>query len=91
MPNYLILNNHTKQIVPTICENLEEAKGILAAFTPNLGRLDASTSKEDFSLVLTDLGEWGIISFEPMDVTGVTLSGIKESPAWKNHMLGERK
>lgn len=91
MKRYMIWNKFTNQTVPSVFDSLDTALSVLKPMVPNLENLADTTSKDEFEFITKDLDEWEIISIEQTGVTSEMLSGIKESPAWKTHMLGERK
>ena len=85
MARYMIWNKFTNQTIPSVFDNLDTALSVLKPLVPNLENLVDTTSEEDFNFVLKDLDEWEIISFKPTGITGVQVSGIRESPAWKTY------
>ena len=91
MKRYMIWNKFTNQTVPSVFDSLDAALSVLKPMVPNLRNLAKTTSEDDFNFILKDLDEWEIISVEQTGITSEMLSGIKESPAWKTRMLGERK
>ena len=85
MAYYMIWNKHTNQIVPTTFDNQKKAEETLKAMVPDLKFLDSRISEGDFEITLRDLMDWEIISFKPTGITGVQVSGIRESPAWEEY------
>ena len=85
MAYYMIWNKHTNQIVPTTFDNQKKAEETLKAMVPDLKFLDSRISEGDFQITLRDLMDWEIISFKPTGISGVQVSGIRESPAWKEY------
>lgn len=83
MACYMIWNKRTNQIAPAIFKNRKKAKETLKAMVPNLKFLDSRISEGDFQITLLDLMDWEIISFEPTGITGVQVSEIQKSSAWK--------
>ena len=85
MSCYMIWNKHTNQIVPTTFDNQKKAEETLKAMVPDLKFLDSRISEGDFEITLRDLMDWQIISYNPTGISGVQVSGIRESPAWKEY------
>ena len=85
MTYYMIWNKHTNQIVPTTFNDRKKAKETLKAMVPNLKSLDSKISEGDFQITLRELMDWEIISFKPTGITGVQVSEIQKSSAWKEH------
>ena len=85
MSCYMIWNKHTNQIVPTTFDNQKKAEETLKAMLPDLKSLDSKISEGDFEITLRDLMDWQIISYNPTGISGVQVSGIRESPAWKEY------
>ena len=85
MAYYMIWNKHTNQIVPTTFDNQKKAEETLKAMLPDLKSLDSRISEGDFEITLRDLMDWQIISYNPTGISGVQVSGIRESPAWKEY------
>ena len=85
MAYYMIWNKHTNQIVPTTFDNQKKAEETLKAMVPDLKSLDSRISEGDFEITLRDLMDWQIISYNPTGISGVQVSGIRESPAWKEY------
>ena len=85
MSCYMIWNKHTNQIVPTTFDNQKKAEETLKAMVPDLKSLDSKISEGDFEITLQDLVDWQIISCNPTGISGVQVSGIRESPAWKEY------
>ena len=85
MAYYMILNKHTNQIVPTTFDNQKKAEETLKAMLPDLKSLDSKISEGDFEITLQDLVDWQIISCNPTGISGVQVSGIRESPAWEEY------
>ena len=85
MSCYMIWNKHTNQIVPVTFDNQKKAEETLKAMVPDLKFLDSRISEGDFEITLRDLMDWQIISCNPTGISGVQVSGIRESPAWKEH------
>ena len=85
MTRYLIWNKYANQTVPLVFDSLDMALSVLKPLVPNLENLVDTTSEEDFNFVLKDLDEWEIISIESTGITGMRLSKIQESPAWKKY------
>ena len=85
MSCYMIWNKHTNQIVPTTFDNQKKAEETLKAMLPDLKSLDSRISEGDFEITLRDLMDWQIISYNPTGISGVQVSGIRESPAWKEY------
>ena len=85
MAYYMIWNKHTNQIVPTTFDNQKKAEETLKAMLPDLKSLDSKISEGDFEITLRDLMDWQIISYNPTGISGVQVSGIRESPAWKEY------
>ena len=85
MAYYMIWNKHTNQIVPTTFDNQKKAEETLKAMLPDLKSLDSKISEGDFEITLQDLVDWQIISCNPTGISGVQVSGIRESPAWKEY------
>ena len=85
MSCYMIWNKHTNQIVPTTFDNQKKAEETLKAMLPDLKSLDSKISEGDFEITLQDLVDWQIISCNPTGISGVQVSGIRESPAWKEY------
>ena len=85
MSCYIIWNKHTNQIVPTTFDNQKKAEETLKAMVPDLKFLDSRISEGDFEITLRDLMDWQIISYNPTGISGVQVSGIRESPAWKEY------
>ena len=85
MACYMIWNKHTNQIVPTTFDNQKKAEETLKAMVPDLKFLDSRISEGDFEITLRDLMDWQIISYNPTGISGVQVSGIRESPAWKEY------
>ena len=81
MSCYMIWNKHTNQIVPTTFDNQKKAEETLKAMLPDLKSLDSKISEGDFEITLQDLVDWQIISCNPTGISGVQVSGIRESPA----------
>ena len=82
---YMIWNKHTNQIVPVTFDNQKKAEETLKAMVPDLKFLDSRISEGDFQITLRDLMDWEIISFKPTGISGVQVSGIQKSSAWKEH------
>lgn len=85
MTCYMIWNKRTNQIVPTTFDNQKKAEETLKAMLPDLKSLDSRISEGDFEITLRDLMDWQIISCNPTGISGVQVSGIRESPAWEEH------
>ena len=85
MTRYLIWNKYANQTVPLVFDSLDMALSVLKPLVPNLENLVDTTSEEDFNFVLKDLDEWESISIESTGITGMRLSKIQESPAWKKY------
>ena len=85
MSCYMIWNKHTNQIVPTTFDNQKKAEETLKAMLPDLKSLDSKISEGDFEITLQDLVDWQIISCNPTGISGVQVSGIRESPAWDEY------
>ena len=85
MSCYMIWNKHTNQIVPVTFDNQKKAEETLKSMVPDLKFLDSRISEGDFEITLLDLMDWEIISFKPTGITGVQVSGIRESPAWEEY------
>lgn len=85
MAYYMIWNKHTNQIVPTTFDNQKKAEETLKAMLPDLKSLDSKISEGDFEITLQDLVDWQIISCNPTGISGVQVSGIRESPAWEEY------
>ena len=85
MSCYIIWNKHTNQIVPVTFDNQKKAEETLKAMLPDLKSLDSKISEGDFEITLRDLVDWQIISCNPTGISGVQVSGIRESPAWKEY------
>ena len=85
MACYMIWDKHTNQIVPTTFDNQKKAEETLKAMVPDLKFLDSRISEGDFQITLRDLMDWEIISFKPTGISGVQVSGIRESPAWEEY------
>lgn len=85
MSCYMIWNKHTNQIVPTTFDNQKKAEETLKAMLPDLKSLDSKISEGDFEITLRDLMDWQIISYNPTGISGVQVSGIRESPAWEEY------
>ena len=85
MTRYMIWNKRTNQIVPTIFKNRKKAKETLKEMVPNLKHYGFLVSVGEFQITLLELMDWEIISFKPTGITGVQVSGIRESPAWKKY------
>ena len=85
MSCYMIWNKHTNQIVPTTFDNQKKAEETLKAMVPDLKSLDSRISEGDFEITLRDLVDWQIISCNPTGISGVQVSGIRESPAWEEY------
>ena len=63
----------------------KKAEETLKAMVPNLKHYGPLVSEGDFEITLRDLMDWEIISFKPTGITGVQISEIQKSPAWKEH------
>lgn len=85
MAYYMIWNKHTNQIVPVTFDNQKKAEETLKAMVPNLKHYGPLVSEGDFEITLRDLMNWEIISFKPTGITGVQVSEIQKSSAWKEH------
>lgn len=85
MTRYMIWNKYNNQTIPLVFDSLDTALSALRPLVPDLGNLVDMTSEEVFNFVLKDLDKWEIISFKPTGITGVQVSGIRESPAWKKY------
>ena len=85
MTRYMIWNKRTNQIVPTTFNDRKKAKETLKAMVPNLEHYGFLVSVGEFQIILLELMDWEIISFKPTGITGVQVSGIRESPAWKKY------
>lgn len=85
MAYYMIWNKHTNQIVPVTFDNQKKAEETLKAMVPDLKFLDSRISEGDFEITLRDLMDWQIISCNPTGISGVQVSGIRESPAWEEY------
>ena len=85
MAYYMIWNKHTNQIVPVTFDNQKKAEETLKAMLPDLKSLDSKISEGDFEITLQDLVDWQIISCNPTGISGVQVSGIRESPAWEEY------
>ena len=85
MTYYMIWNKHTNQIVPVTFDNQKKAEETLKAMVPNLKHYGPLVPEGDFEITLRDLMDWEIISFKPTGITGVQVSEIQKSPAWKEH------
>ena len=85
MVYYMIWNKRTNQIVPTTFDDRKKAKETLKAMVPNLQYYDSLVSEGDFQITLRELMDWEIISFKPTGITGVQISEIQKSSAWKEH------
>ena len=83
MACYMIWNKRTNQIVPTIFDDRKKAKETLKAMVPNLKHYGSLVSEGDFQITLRELMDWEIISFKPTGITGVQVSEIQKSSAWK--------
>ena len=85
MTRYMIWNKRTNQIVPTTFDDRKKAKETLKAMVPNLKHYGSLVSEGDFQITLRELMDWEIISFKPTGITGVQVSEIQKSSAWKEH------
>ena len=85
MTCYMIWNKRTNQIVPTTFDDRKKAKETLKAMVPNLKHYGSLVSEGDFQITLRELMDWEIISFKPTGITGVQVSEIQKSSAWKEH------
>ena len=85
MTCYMIWNKRTNQIIPETFNDRKKAKETLKAMVPNLKHYGSLVSEGDFQITLRELMDWEIISFKPTGITGVQISEIQKSSAWKEH------
>ena len=85
MTCYMIWNKRTNQIAPVTFNDRKKAKETLKAMVPNLKHYGSLVSEGDFQITLRELMDWEIISFKPTGITGVQVSEIQKSSAWKEH------